>query len=171
MKRLFILLFLIVSVSLSALGFGRFTYGIRPAVAYGGMTFVDSTVTITATQDTWAWITNADNDLFTGISTADGVTVSGDTLTFANAGIYFFNYSLSFSGNNGETWKIRTLVNDTDGYGGTTRYTSNNDTGNVSAGCIIDVSADDYLIMQIMNQTDNDDPTVKSGQIKTFRIK
>lgn len=111
------------------------------------------------------------NDLFAGITTADGVTVSGDTLTFANAGIYFFNYSLSFSGNNGETWKIRTLVNDTDAYGGTTRYTSNNDTGNVSAGCIIDVSADDYLIMQIMNQTDNDDPTVKSGQIKTFRIK
>jgi len=78
--------------------------------------FGDSAVIFTfAATDTWYHLTN-DTDSAWIYSELDNVTVSNDTLTFANAGHYNFDFHLSFIGGNQDVYAVR-FYNVTQGVG------------------------------------------------------
>ena len=131
---------------------------VYPHVGFG---FADSTVTLTAASDEWVKVTNAAEDLFITIDSVD-FSVPGDSILVAIDGDYILTGSLSFSGNNGETWKAGWFKNNVLVPYPASRYTSNNDTGNVIIHCYTEAEDGDYFSLRIMNITDNDDPVIKS---------
>ena len=65
--------------------------------AYGG--FQNQAETLALDADTWTHVTNATNDLWTGLE-ADGFTLSRDTMIVANAGDYIGALSITITGGN-----------------------------------------------------------------------
>lgn len=130
--------------------------------------FDDSTTTIECTQNVWAHLSNSGDSLFR-YTEADDWIVYDDTITIPATGDYEIYFNISFSGNNGETWNIRTAkmsgaTETTVGFK-SVRYTSNNDTGNVSNNVYGEFTAGDKLYFQVMNVTDDDDALVKSSSV------
>jgi len=79
--------------------------------AYGG--FQDAATTITvAAANTWYHVTNATNDLWSGLE-ADGITVSGDKMTFTNGGDYTGIVTIDLSALLNKDYHLR-LYNNTD---------------------------------------------------------
>ncbi len=132
--------------------------------AYGGFQDESETITISA-KDTWTHITNGANDLWKGLE-EDGVTVANDVITFANAGDYFGQLSLTFSALNGKDFQVR-IYNTTQstqmGYviGATT--TGANNFTNVTLPLYLEIAAGDVLRFEIQCTTDGTDPKVKSA--------
>ena len=77
--------------------------------AYGG--FQDKAEALTMSG--WTIVTNATNDLFTGLE-ADGLTLSGDLMTVVNAGDYVGQVSLTFIGSTTKDYHMR-IYNKTKG--------------------------------------------------------
>ena len=133
--------------------------------AYGG--FQDSSVVITLTnQNDWYMITNANNDLWTG-SEADGMTLTGDTLTTTNTADYFGNLSLTFSGINGRDFQIRvyniTQAAEATYHIGATTTGATNFT-NITLPIYLEATAGDEFRMEIRcTSTAGATPTVKSA--------
>ena len=136
---------------------------------FGEMSFSDSSYVLPIAITTWTRVTNLANDLWTA-GDIQGVTVAGDTLVVTNTAVYLINLMLSFSGNNGEDWKIRILKNETTVIVATERYTSNNDIGSISVSAIDSGTANDSYEVQIYNATDADDPTIKCGSLTIVKI-
>ena len=131
--------------------------------AYGG--FQNAATTIACTVNTWAWITNGTNNLWTGLE-ADGFSLSGDIMTVTNGGDYFGHISLAISGGVNEDYFLRCFnitQNAQMGYiiGGTTTGASNY--LNLSLPLYLECNAGDTLRMEIKNITNNNDPTVRSA--------
>lgn len=137
---------------------------------YGTASFGDSTVTISITQDTWTQITNAGNTLFTLQNPNNNVTLSGDTLFADYAGVYDFTGHLSFQGNNNEIWKVRLVTTNGNAVSCAQKYTSSTDIMTVPVNATLELSVGEGVIMQIYNDTDNDDCTVECGTIKITGI-
>ena len=95
--------------------------------AYGGFQDQSSQVTCT-TQNSWYHLTNVGNNLWTGLE-ADGLTLSGDTMTITNAGDYTGTLSITMSDLQGRDFQIRiyNITKDSESYhiGATTTGTSN----------------------------------------------
>jgi len=128
------------------------------------LSFHDSLSVISVNQDTWTHITNAGGNLFTVYNS--GFTIAGDSITVIYPGDYLLQMSMAFSGKNGEVWHLGVAKNGViQDYEGR-RYTSNNDTGNMSFIAYFDdlVPGDDIKLM-IYNDTDGDDPTVKTATV------
>jgi hypothetical protein len=117
--------------------------------AYGG--FQDSAVTLTLTnQNTWYQITNATNNLWTGLE-ADGMTLSGDTITITNTGDYFGTVSLTFSGINARDYQVivYNITQDTYTYhiGATTTGATN--FTNIVLPLYLEVTAGDRFVIKL----------------------
>jgi len=72
--------------------------------AYGG--FQDQTETLSIEPDTWTFVTNADNNLWTGLE-ADGMMLVDDNMVISNAGDYVGNLSVTFEGGQGKDYLFR----------------------------------------------------------------
>jgi hypothetical protein len=132
--------------------------------AYGGFQDESETISISAV-DTWTHVTNSGNDLWTGLE-ADGLTLSGDVMTFTNGGDYVGSLSMTISGSNGKDFQIR-LYNITQttqmGYhiGATTTGASN--FTNITLPLYIEASSSDQMRIEIECTTDGSDPTLRSA--------
>lgn len=73
--------------------------------AYGGFQDAVTTITVGA-DDTWYHITNVGNNLWTGLE-GDGLTLSGDVMTFTNGGDYIGSLAISISALTGKDYHIR----------------------------------------------------------------
>jgi len=73
--------------------------------AYGGFQDAAETISI-GTKEVWYHITNGANDLWTGLE-GDGLTLSGDVMTFVNAGDYTGSLSITISALTGKDYHIR----------------------------------------------------------------
>jgi hypothetical protein len=133
--------------------------------------FGDSTAVVDCTQDAWAQITNAGDNLFAVNDTTRITYAVGDTLVVQNTGDYKMDAVVSFQGNNGETWKVGFLKAGTLIDYAMRRYTSTNDTGNLSVTAYETLTAGDKVVLAIMNLTDNDDPTIVSATIWMTKVR
>ena len=136
----------------------------NPYHAYGGFQDKAESITI-AGADTWAWITNATNDLWTGLEGV-GMSLSGDIMTITNGGDYSGVLSATLSALNGKDFQIR-LYNITQAsqesyiIGATTTGAAN--FTNVTLPLYIEASAGDTFRMEVQCTTDGTDPTFRSA--------
>lgn len=72
--------------------------------AYGG--FQGATEELSIDADTWTHVTNATNDLWTGLE-ADGFSLVDDEMVVTNAGDYTGVLSITFEGGNGKDYLFR----------------------------------------------------------------
>ena len=118
--------------------------------AYGG--FQDAATTITVGDvDTWYHITNAGNDLWTGLE-GDGLTLSGDVMTFENTGDYVGSMSIDLSALTGKDYHIRIYNVTTSAQMGYYMGVSTTGAGNnvpISMPLYLEVSAGDQLKVEI----------------------
>lgn len=132
--------------------------------AYGGFQDQAETITI-STVDVWEHITNATNDLWTGLE-ADGLTLSGDVMTFTNGADYIGAVSISISASNGKDFQIR-LYNTTQstamGYHVDASTTGANNYKNIVLPLYIEAAAGDEMRMEIRCTTDSSNPVVNSA--------
>lgn len=136
--------------------------------AFGG--FHDSSVTVSiSVQNDWYQITNGSGTLFSG-DEADGITLSGDTMTFENAGDYNGSLSITFSGVAGQDYSFR-IYNVTQttqsGYDIGQSTTGAGNQVNVSFPLYIEAIANDEFVLQVSNESGTQDPVLKSS---VFRI-
>ncbi len=131
--------------------------------AFGG--FQDSSVSIAITQDVWADLTNADEDLF-GVYESEGFEKNGDTLMFLHKGDYYGNVKLSFSGTNGNTYKFRVVdISDTTeiGYHGYETATGTNNSTSITLPIYFEVAADSaQYVFQVTNTDAGNDLIARS---------
>lgn len=132
--------------------------------AYGG--FQDSSVTISISDaNSWMQITNTTKNLWTG-SEADGMALSGDTMTISNAGDYFGTISLSLSGLNGKDFAVR-IYNVThsvqEGFYISVSTTSESNFVNVTLPLYFEVEGVEKFVMETTCTTDGSDPIIKSA--------
>ena len=133
---------------------------------YIHLSFADSTATVACEQDSLEIITNAGGNLFAVEDSLGFTYIPGDTLQVDTTGHYLLIWNLSFSGNNGENWKIAVRTAVTDVLEGVSyRYTSNNDTGNVTVLAYLEATAGEKFTLEIMNLTDGDDAVMKSSAV------
>jgi len=66
----------------------------------------NKTETIAITEDVYSQITNAANDLWGGVHSS-GITVSGDTIEFANSGTYIGSVSMTWIGDAQDVYIFR----------------------------------------------------------------
>jgi len=132
--------------------------------AYGGFQNKSETIAVSA-ANSWAWITNAGNDLWTGVE-EDGIAVSGDILTIANAGDYFGKLTITLSGLTGKDFQVRiyniTTASQVAYVIGTSTTGLTNFT-NISLPLYIEASAGDTFRFEITCTTDGSDPVVRSA--------
>jgi len=132
--------------------------------SYGG--FQQSTAEITCTQNVWAKITNATNNLWV-MPEIVGMTMANDTITITNPGDYAGNLTVAISGANGNDFFIR-AVNKTTGVqqgyviGGTTS-TAGNYTNLALPLYFENVTAGATFEMEIMNINASNNPIVRSA--------
>ena len=166
MKHLLIIFF--VALSASVAGQNIRAYGmVRQADTwhmFGG--FEDSAVVISVTQSQYSTVSNAAGDLWTGIE-ADGISMSGDTMTIDNAGDYFGAFSVTFTGSTGNVF-IFQVYNITDGSKegfdiGATGDGANDYVTVTKPLYFEDVAAGDKFIMRCTNIDASNDPTVRFG--------
>ena len=131
--------------------------------AYGG--FQDSAITIAVTQNAWAQITNASGDLW-GSTEADGLTISGDTLTIAHTADYSGCLSLTLSGGVGDDFLMR-IYNVTQtgvsGFNIGITTTGNANFANIALPLYFEATAGDEYVIQVTNTGNNDDPIIRSA--------
>jgi len=137
---------------------------------HGSMVFADSAAVIALTQNVWAKITNAANDLYTVVD-ADGITVAGDTITVITPGDYVIWVGLSFEGGPSDVFHIAIYKNFAITPFEMHRKTANADTGNAAMNGLLDnLAAGDDISIYIRNTGDNDDATLVSSQVTIFMI-
>jgi len=131
-----------------------------PYHAYGGFQSEAETISIAAV-DTWTWVTNGTNDLWTGLESA-GMSVSGDILTITNAGHYAGTLSMTFYGLATKDFEIRvyniTQTRQEAYVQGATTTGANNYT-NVALPLFIEAEAGDQFRIEVQCITDGSDPT------------
>lgn len=131
--------------------------------AYGG--FQDKSDIIDCTKNTWKFVTNVGNNLWTGLE-ADGLTLSGDVMTVVNSGDYFGHLSMTASSVSSNDFQIR-VYNITQGVamgykiGQTTTGLGNYAT--FSLPLYLECNAGDQLRVEVVNLTNNDDLTVRNA--------
>lgn len=132
--------------------------------AYGGFQAKSEVINV-AGAGQWAFITNAGNNLWTG-SEGDGLTLSGDVMTFANGGDYFGSVSFTFSGLNGKDFLFRvyniTKAAQAGLYIGATTTGATNFTS-VNLPLYLEIDAGNQLRMEVTCSTDGSDPTMKES--------
>jgi len=129
--------------------------------AYGG--FQNQAETLALDADTWAHVTNATNDLWTGLE-ADGMTLEDDEMIIANAGDYIGALSITITGGNSKDFLFRVYNVTKDevmGYniGGST--TVSNYT-NITLPLYLECNAGDHLQVQAYCLA-GDDPVLRSA--------
>ena len=142
--------------------------------SFGEMGFGDSTFTIALTQNTPAWVTNLENDLWSLGATnfSNGVSYSGDSLLIESAGIYKVNIQLTMTGATGSTIELQLFKNGTEDCTCASSQTlHNNETFSLSYSDITDLSDGDALRVFIENTASNDDVDVLNGKITLHRLK
>lgn len=132
--------------------------------AYGG--FQSATEVIPLDQNVWTKITAWTTwDLWEGLE-SNGLNLVDDNMIFVNGGDYTGTVSITISGGNGDDYFIR-LYNNTqktqEGYiiGATTSGANN--FVNITLPLYIEATAGDSMQMEIKNQSDGDDPTIRSA--------
>jgi len=132
--------------------------------AYGGFQNKTQVINVIGANQ-WAWITNAGNNLWTGLE-ADGISLTGDIMTITNAGDYFGSLSITFSGLTGKDFQIR-LFNITtstvQGYVIGASTTGANNFTNINLPLYIESAAGDTFRMEITCNTDGTDPILRSA--------
>jgi len=132
--------------------------------AYGGFQNQSETITIAAV-DTWTHVTNATNDLWTGLE-ATGLTLSGDVMTIQNEGDYVGALTMTISGLATKDFQIRIYNVTTSAQMGYVVGTTTTGAGNyedVTLPLYLECSAGDQLRVEIQCTTDGSDPTVRSA--------
>ena len=129
--------------------------------AYGG--FQNQAETLALDADTWTHVTNATNDLWTGLE-ADGITLEDDEMIIANAGDYIGALSITITGGNSKDFLFRVYNVTKDevmGYniGGST--TVSNYT-NITLPLYLECNAGDHLQVQAYCLA-GDDPVLRSA--------
>ena len=129
--------------------------------AYGG--FQNQAETLALDADTWTHVTNATNDLWTGLE-ADGMTLEDDEMIIANAGDYIGALSITITGGNSKDFLFRVYNVTKDevmGYniGGST--TVSNYT-NITLPLYLECNAGDHLQVQAYCLA-GDDPVLRSA--------
>jgi len=132
--------------------------------AFGG--FEDSTSVITITEDAYSQITNSGNDLWQGVH-SNGITISNDTITFANAGTYTGSISITFIGDAQDDYRFR-IYNVTDA---AEEGFAIGQTGNGAADWVsitkplffLNVSAGDEFVFEVTNLDATHNMTAKYG--------
>jgi len=129
--------------------------------AYGG--FQDKAEALSLDPNTWTHVTNAGNDLFTGLE-GDGLSLVDDEMIVANAGDYVGNLSITITGGNSKDFKFR-IYNVTKaeqmGYDIGASTTVSNYT-NISLPMYIECDAGNVLQVQAWCLA-GDDPTLRSS--------
>ena len=129
--------------------------------AYGG--FQDKAEALSLDPNTWTHVTNAGNDLFTGLE-GDGLSLVDDEMIVANAGDYVGNLSITITGGNSKDFKFR-IYNvtkaDQMGYDIGASTTVSNYT-NISLPMYIECDAGNVLQVQAWCLA-GDDPTLRSS--------
>ena len=129
--------------------------------AYGG--FQDEAETLALAADTWAHVTNAGKNLWSGLE-ADGMTLTADEMIITNAGDYTGSLSITITGGNSKDFLFR-IYNVTKaevmGYhiGGST--TVSNYT-NITLPLYLECDAGDHLQVQAYCLA-GDDPVLRSA--------
>ena len=131
--------------------------------AYGGFQDKAEELTI-ANKDEWTFLTNATHDLFTGLH-GNGITLSGDVMTFQHTGHYYGEVCLTLTGDNAVDFQLR-VYNITQStqmaykLGVTTKGANN-----FSSICLplyFEINVGDQLRMEIQNITSDKNPTFKN---------
>ncbi len=137
----------------------------RPPHAY--MRFSDVTETISLTQNTWAQITNATNDLFTVYELSGGFTSSDDKLSPpAIKGHYNIMFTIVIDGGTGNDYEVRVY---TSNEGEISKITGSSGffegPTNITVPAYWETAGDgtDEVWFEIQNTTDNDDVVVSSA--------
>jgi len=142
--------------------------------SFGEMGFGDSSATIALTQNTPAWVTNPDNDLWSlGASEfSNGVSYSNDSLLIETAGIYQVNIQLSIDGSSGSIIELQLFKNGLQScLCSSVLSLTNNKKFSLSYNDIIDLADDDVLRVFVENTADNNDVDVLNGKITLHRLK
>ena len=130
--------------------------------AFGG--FQDSAVVLDCTEDQWESITNTSKNLFTTIQ-YDGITVLEDTINILFSGDYSGTVTVTMSADPTVDWRFR-IYNITqdkqEGFwiGGTSTGDANYLPLTIPVHLIVD--AEDKIVFQLMNETNDTDATLKS---------
>ncbi len=134
------------------------------------MAFGDSSATITATVDIAYPVTNTWNNLWTDGPEMGDIVLTGDSVQVTTAGYYEIAYSLSYIGNNTDTYQTALWIDNTEEavHGRTFRGMAGTDAGVVGASWIGYIAASDWITLRIENTTNSGDPTLVSG---TFSIR
>ena len=124
--------------------------------AYGG--FQDQTETLSIDADTWTFVTNADNNLWTGFE-ADGMMLVDDNMVISNAGDYVGNLSVTFEGGIQKDYlfRIYNMTQDEQaGYYIGASGLGNNNYTNVSIPIYLEVNAGDVYQFQVYEANGTD---------------
>ena len=138
--------------------------GSNASVIVSCYAFKDSSITLPCSQNVWQRVTNTANTLFTSKAESN-CTNDSDTIVINTSQKYvavFWELSMSFA--NGDVYKARVLKNGTEGVGCAT-VTGRAATLLMCSKCVTSVEAGDYFELQIINTSDNSDPTVVCGRM------
>ena len=135
------------------------------------MGFGDSTRVIASTQNNFFKVTNSAGTLFTGGVTS-GVTVTGDSIQATAAGDYEVSWDLSFSGANTDHYHINIFVNNVieNNLGSVHRDMTSSSIGVAAASTILTLTANSWVSLRIMNDANNNDPTVEHGNLSIIKL-
>lgn len=132
--------------------------------------FQDSTREISVNGGAFSQITNPANDLFT-VGENEIVSVSGDTLFIDWEGDYLILYCFGLTGGNLDVYRIQCnnglMCNGAMSGGTSVQVPFTTIPGIVYA---VDLTASDFLLFEIANITDNDNPTMLDGLIFIMRM-
>ena len=133
--------------------------------AYGGFQDKAEELTI-ANKNEWTFLTNATNDLFTGVH-SNGITLTGDIITMEHAGHYYGQVCLTLTGDNAVDFQVRVYNITQSKQMGYKLGVTTKGAGNFSGVCLPlyfeDINAGDQLRMEIQNITSDKNPTFKNG--------
>ena len=145
-------------------------------LSYAEWGFADSSITIAATQSNWAWITNGGDGAYTLWALDDSLDFqedSGDTLTCNTAGTYavFGNITFTPAAIAGvERYYFAIAVNGTiAGFPGMGNMQTDEDL-QFAYHTIVNLSAGDKITAEIVNDTNNGDPTVIGSSLVIYQL-
>lgn len=137
---------------------------------YFTQTIVDSSETISLTEDTWAVVTNGTNTLWT--ATASLITAAGDSATIITAGDYFIDISLSFKATADDTIQVAAFKNAVRATAPAEVQLIGTETVNVSvSGLLLNLVAGDDISIRMVNTASGDDASVKNGSVVMYMLK
>lgn len=127
------------------------------------MRFADSTSTYGFTQNNWQAISNATDSLFRKIEFED-LTYSGDSIMINYAADYDGILALSISGANNDVWEIRVNHEGSEISKMILKFGAQVDAGSITVPFYIyQASVGDYVVFEIRNTANGNDPTFNSG--------